>query len=751
VSYDRRTRRQAKTKFLQVVASVTGIVVAGLFVVAANSLETYWNVPLFASAKNFFGVRETGEFSLSKKMGLNDILDTTHLDARLPASDSWKLESNIPPQNRSHALQEILKREKLLSLEFESILPLARVREYSQLKSPVFAERRSLVLLPGENLRLAAAAFKNLTPKLTARCLGVTADKKDSKALLEIATQDGLLAPIELSTQGKPLSFTIPRTRPDQEIILRWPANAPGIFSFMGEETPRADLPGIVLITLDHIAQGLSDLPLTTQAARNIDSSLQTLSPIWPASEKNRDNLASALTGISPSNLGLTAPNEAYASENPFGVPQTIEEKLAKKGYHSFRLNLRPADLCEPCDHHVQVENILELAKFDVSVGVRRLQEIQTGLGQILGNFDGVTSGLFLHIAVEMPASKMKLTWSSALSERGSILTWLRSAWTTGEQSEATHELEKNIQLDQTLSELIRNIQKNSKPAPNIFILVGNTSQTPSNSAPARPGELLAPAAAIGNAKPSVLSQTSLESLILLNQFNSQNQGIAAVQGENEEVFVLTDGWMSLPVVTSANQQKYFGDRVHVPFSSLEATQNTVQKYRDSYTIQALHILFPSVAENETLTGELQAPFPLLSCRAPESEDTPEIQVSGEGKSILRFKKTSHRPLATWQLTCFVDAQKQTFTKDMPAGTAALDVSRGGQPLSRDRIGIGEYALSGALFPVASSASRTQIPTSRAFLSASAPPQFPKPFAKMAYIWLERYPTIPRATGSTDP
>ncbi len=757
MSYDHRTRRKAKVKNLKMFMGSATAVAAVLVCTAIFSLKTYVEFPIPQQIRSLFGTSDNGEFSQRKISGIALAIQKNPLNAKLPSRlQSWTLLPNVDSSVRESRIRELFKHEKSITVDFHANVPLAKVRERVNPRSSVFTERNGLLLLPGETLRFAPNIFTSANPTLAVRCLGVTPDKQDAKIAINVTSDATSVQEISVPLKNDVLEFAITKTEGENTIAIHWPENAPGVLEILGELVSQSPAtPPVIFISIDNLGNGLSSLKKTWTTLQKHDPTVQNVSQFWPTSSHHQSALSSIFSGQIPSNLGITIPTEVFPKLNPVSNFQTLELHFAKQFYKTLRVKIRSPNTCEECFHHPQLDSILGLSNFDLHIDVQRKHELREGIQAVFRDFDGQLNGMFLHLSIELEAKQISYTWESALSPDASVFSWIRASWFGDDDQSTIHNREKEAQIDAALSEVLLKIQA-FNPTARIVVLAtstnktqeAKTAQTPLEDVPTKFGEAWIPRSMLTPNLPTLASQLSLFGA--LNDFEKpqiEDTSIAPIQTPFEEIFVTPHGWMSIPVVTFNNVPSNSTVRSHIPFSEMEATQNLIQKYRESYTVQAVHLLIPSVAAQTSLKGDITLPFKVIQCKSSQPEVPPNAKILGEQPNNVHFEIKPNHNISEWQLTCLVHSRTTPLDNNRAEDPALLNLSLNDQSIPVANIAIGEFALSGTLFKHPTQADHIQILSPNSFLPADIPPQFRQPFSKAAYFWMEPYPSIPSTQG----
>jgi hypothetical protein len=750
VKYDKKTRKKAQEENIKTLAIGVVFFIGLTLVTAFFSLEMYTTFPIPSPLRTLFKTSAFDEFSNNEFSGLGTAISRSALQAHLPAGN-WLFELSPEKQNeRSNLFVDIVKRNKGLQLIPKATAPLAHIREALSPHSQIFTEQIGMLLFPGETVRFSAGAFSTQNPKLIARCLGATPDRKEAPANIEIAVAENAPQSLPFSPRGEIQTLEVNRPNADTSFAIHWPASAPGALFILGEDTPHQNnLPGIFLVSIDNMQEGLAGLSKTQKVLRDSGLSHETLFPFWPTSSNPLTSISGIFTGQPPSVLGLTAPASAFETSNPFGAPETLESRLSKKGYRTIRIKVGPENRCQECATSPLLNSLLSHSNFDLSITALRNHEVRQTLESLFNDFDGNLDGLFIHVSLELPANQFAYTWNSALSPQGSPLTWMKSAWFGDDHQNSTSKQEKEIQIDKSLSAVFSKIKN---PANHRLIVVATTTNSPlpsQDNVPASPGEAWLPTSLFVKSNPLAVSQTVLFNAI--PDFTAPNitDGVVApIQTSAEEVFVTQSGWISLPISLPKETDTPAPLRSHIPFTAMEATQNAIQKYRESYAVQAVHLLVPNISAQSGFQGEITIPFRIFTCQSSHTMPSIQIKVGGENQNTLSIVAKPETNISTWRLTCLVayapqNSDKHFFNK----GVSLLRFSAGETPLLPNSVAIGEHALSGALFSRGNDTNLISIPNSHIFLPAFIAPQFRPPYTKSAYFWLERFPAMQAAQG----
>jgi hypothetical protein len=748
VRYDHHTRRQAKIRSLETIGMALVAFLVLILVFAFSTLETYAELPIPHQIQELLGLSNTGEFSSKQSLRISAALERNMIAAHVPPnSDMWTLEiSPEKHEERAKDVANLFKREKLVSLSLEAPTPLATLRETLAPHTQSTSDRKALVLLPGETIRFSASAFSAQNPRIVVRNIAVTPDRKDSAAQLDFQVGEAPHSQIAVSPRGEIAAFTVTRANNTDPLSLHWPQNAPGALAILGEVSlHNKNLPGIILVTIDNLNTGLDALPRTKNVLKSKGEPAGLLFPFWPTSTNSKEAVAGIFTGKIPSNLGLTAPYSLFTKNKSFAKPPTLERIMEEKGYKTVRIQVGSSAQCANCSTSQSISSLLSLSEFSLNIKLPREHELRQGVRSLFQIFDGNLSDMFLHLDINMAAENLSHTWESALSEEGSVLKWLTSAW-FGE-ADSVLQREKEIQIDQALSALFEKVK--SETGQRIIVVTTQTqkSSPQTKGIPALPGEAWVPQSFLVSSPVEFASQASLFSAIASPENAAiKNEDIVPIQTSREEIFVTPAGWISLPLGLSAktNGETSFM-RSHVPFQKLEQVQSAIQKYREKYTLQSVHVLVPNIQAAMLFKGEIALPAKIYACESTHPDPSFTMAITGERENLLQFSIQPNASLTEWQLSCLIEGHVNANATSNTPDTATLKFSNNNVPVSPQNIALGEFALSAQSFSWNATLGQVLVSQASVFLPAHISPEFRAPFTKSVYFWMERYPAIPQS------
>jgi hypothetical protein len=750
MTYDQRTRRTQKMRMLRLFLLGTVGAASVVSGITFFSLARYSSTPLKPREHRI------SDFQAEKVPSLQMILSEIPATARIPeaAEKLWIVTGSSSEAERDAQLEARLRHDKLTTIS-ERHGAVAIISHQTAPGSSVKAHKKAALLLPGERLEIPVDSLGKTTRALALRCIGVTADRKDLPTRLTVGHISDLnesSSEIELSTRGETVILPIPAaTSAIRKVSLTWSAQQPGILVVDGEIPGKQPQRGHRLFaSVDSLSGSLEKLSEFNHTVDGNKIEKHLLPRLWPLSTDIRNNSLGIVYDALPGNLGGFVENEEARRRIRSTAGPRLEATLGKE-LRTLRINIQPRKCRDICPPAARISHPLQLGDFDTLVTVERVEELESAAKALLREPLSVSSDLFVHLNIVFPNERLTPRWKGALSRHGSVAQWILSSWLGGSILPSVRETvqkgEKLTQVETVLSAALHAIPLD-RQAPSIVLVQQQDDPTDhkryGEDFHLRPGEalLLGPQAKLPPIK--VTSQRSIFPILTSAPEADRITYPVVVQQKNREFFLFESGWVMFPIETSSNfvtaKHRSNGDNpfAYLPLGELRGAFNAIEKIRSGYQVQALHILINGLNPDTTYSVIFRRNEAIHECFASQKSvalKRSELPLEdGTRESRLDIKTTE--PQLQTKIVCIA----QFSTPAVPR--IDLRFLEGSEPVSPERIAVGEYSLAASLFLTGEQISHLSLPTSGEFFPSAIPPQFEKKTQPKISLWMERFSHI---------